>query len=40
LHSTIAIFIKPIGFREPQSSLALMQSCMFVCDPQRLDKEV
>jgi hypothetical protein len=38
LHSTVAILIKPIGFREPPSSIALMQSCMFICDPQRLEK--
>jgi Gpi18-like mannosyltransferase len=40
LHSTIAIFIRPIGAKEPQSSLALMQSCMFRCEPQQLDKQI
>jgi hypothetical protein len=39
LHSTVAILIKPIGARESESSLALMQSCMFICEPQRLNKE-
>jgi hypothetical protein len=40
LHSTIAILIRPIGAKEPQSSLALMQSCMFRCEPQKLDKQI
>lgn len=35
LHSTVAILIKPIGFKESQDSLALIESCMFKCDPQR-----
>ncbi|MEP0914020.1 hypothetical protein NDI45_24220 [Leptolyngbya sp. GB1-A1] len=37
LHSIIAILIKPIGALESQYSLTLMQSCMFVCDAQRLN---
>ena len=35
LHSTVAILIKPIGAKESQHSLALMQSCFFICEPQR-----
>ena len=40
LHSTVAILIKPVGARESQSSLALMKSCMFNCEPQRLGKRM
>jgi len=32
LYSTIAILVKPIGFKESQDSLALMESCMFRCE--------
>lgn len=38
LHSATAILIKPIGAKESQSSLALMQSCMFICDLQHLSE--
>ncbi|MCU0535629.1 MAG: DUF2029 domain-containing protein [Hydrococcus sp. Prado102] len=38
LHSIVAIAIEPIGARESQSSFTLMNSCMFVCDLQRLGK--
>lgn len=35
LHSTVAILARPVGYKESPQSRAVMQSCMFICDPQR-----
>ena len=36
LHSTTSILIKPRGAMEPPESLAVLEACLYRCDPQRL----
>lgn len=35
LHSTTSILIKPRGAMEPPESLAVLEACLYRCDPQR-----